>query len=189
MLFNPKPTPPQSAFRVELVSTNTATTTELGLTTCSREPILDLCKTLVDRGHDPATQLAVFSGSKLVVTVTDISAPPRLVWVLRNGRLRKPVVRVLPDDDSALYRIEWPDTGISPPANLSRCKAAALDWAQQKAATGHRNFSMAQRLKLQTNFWWSPSYVRQNEPAARAMAPPTKTHQRAPELGSLARAD
>ena len=162
MLYNPNISPPQSAIRVELLNPNTVTARELGVTTCSREPIFDLCRTLVDRGHDPATLLTVFSGSKLVVTVTDLSNPPRRVWLLRNGRLRTPVAVVVPDDGSSLYRIKRSDTDLSSPANLTRCKAAALDWAQQQAAIKHRNLSVAQRLILQTNFWWSASYVRQN---------------------------
>jgi hypothetical protein len=56
----------------------------------------------------------------------------------------------------------WPDIGPSPPANLTRCKAAALEWAERNVATEHRNLSMAQRLKLLNNFSWSSSPLRQN---------------------------
>jgi hypothetical protein len=71
-------------------------------------------------------------------------------------------IRVLPCHAlPPLYQIEWPD-GLSPPANLTRCMAAAREWAEQKAITGHRKLRVARRLKLLDNFWWSSSYVAQN---------------------------
>jgi hypothetical protein len=57
-----------------------------------------------------------------------------------------------------IYRIEWPDVGLSP-ANLTRCRSAALEWAERNLITEHRNLSVAQRLKSLNNFWWSSSYV------------------------------
>jgi hypothetical protein len=50
------------------------------------------------------------------------------ILCLRRGRSHRPVVRIIPD--GALYRIEWPDTGLSGLVNLSRAKAAALEWAE-----------------------------------------------------------
>jgi hypothetical protein len=70
-------------------------------------------------------------------------------------------VWIVPDGSSPLYRVDWPDIGLSGLVNLTRAKAAAREWAEQKAATDHRNLSMAQRLKLLENFWWSSSPVRQ----------------------------
>jgi len=58
-------------------------------------------------------------------------------------------------------RIEWPDIGLSDLANLTRCKDAALAWAEQQVAAEHRNLSVAQRLKSLKNFQWSSSLVRQ----------------------------
>jgi len=79
------------------------------------------------------------------------------IHTLYRGRSRHPIVRVIPD--GVLYRIEWPDTGLSDVTNLSRAKAAALEWAERQALTEHRNLSVAQRLKLLNNFSWSSSPV------------------------------
>jgi hypothetical protein len=74
------------------------------------------------------------------------------------------VLRVVPaENGSPLYRIEWPDIGLSDPANLSRCRQAAIEWAEQCWLTDHRNLSVAQRLKSLDNFSWSSSPVRQNQ--------------------------
>jgi hypothetical protein len=70
-------------------------------------------------------------------------------------------VWVVPVVNSPLYQIKWPDIGVSAPANLTRCKNAALVWAEQRALTKARNLSVAQRLILLNNFWWSTSPVRQ----------------------------
>ena len=69
---------------------------------------------------------------------------------LYRGRSQHPIVRIIPD--GVLYRIEWPDIGLSDLTNLTRAKAAALEWAQQKAMTEGRNLSVAQRLKSLDNF-------------------------------------
>jgi hypothetical protein len=85
------------------------------------------------------------------------------VWSLHHGRRRKTIVRVVPDADSPLYRVQWLDTGLSPIANLTRCKDAALEWAERNAVTKHRNLSVAQRLKSLDNFLWSSSPMRRND--------------------------
>jgi hypothetical protein len=85
-------------------------------------------------------------------------------YSLHRGRSRKPIVRIIPS--GSLYRIEWPDIGLSDLTNLTRAKAAALEWAQQKAMTGDRKLPVARRLKSLDNFWWSSSYVAANERAA-----------------------
>ena len=81
------------------------------------------------------------------------------IWSLYRGRSSRPVVRLIPN--GALYRIEWPDIGLSDLTNLSRGKAAALEWAEQKAIED-RKLSVAQRLKTLDNFSWSSSPVRLN---------------------------
>ena len=53
-----------------------------------------------------------------------------IVWSLHRGRSRKSVVRVIPDSD--LFQIEWPDTGLSDWTNLTRAKAAALEWGERQ---------------------------------------------------------
>jgi len=65
-----------------------------------------------------------------------------------------------------LYRIEWPDIGLSDLTNLTRAKAAALQWAERQAITEDRKTSVARRLKSLENFWWSSSYSAPNEQAA-----------------------
>jgi len=80
---------------------------------------------------------------------------------LYRGRSTRPVVRVVPA--GRLFRIEWPDLGLSDVVNLSRAKAAALEWAQRQALTEGRNLSVAQRLKSLDNFWWSSSPIAANE--------------------------
>jgi hypothetical protein len=55
---------------------------------------------------------------------------------------RKLGVEVCFDDSSGLYRIHWPDIGISSPANLTRCKDAALAWAEQQTMTEKRNIGV-----------------------------------------------
>jgi hypothetical protein len=86
------------------------------------------------------------------------------IHTLYRGRSRHPIVRIIPD--GALYRIEWPDIGLSDVTNLSRAKAAALEWAERKAATEGRNLSVAQRLKSLDNFSWSSSPVRSSDRVA-----------------------
>ena len=54
------------------------------------------------------------------------------IYCLYRGRLRRPIVRIIPD--GILYRIEWPDIGLSDHTNLTRAKAAALEWAQRNEA-------------------------------------------------------
>jgi hypothetical protein len=80
------------------------------------------------------------------------------IYSLHRGRSRKPLVRIIPDGQ--LYRIEWPDIGLSDLTNLTRAKAAALEWAERKTVTEDRKLPVARRLKSLDNFWWSPSPMR-----------------------------
>ena len=84
-----------------------------------------------------------------------------IVCSLHRGRSRHTLVRVIPDC-CGLFRIEWPDIGLSDLANLTRCKAAAREWAERKTMTEDRKTNAARRLKSLDNFWWSSSYVAQN---------------------------
>src|SRR5262245_38583154 len=86
----------------------------------------------------------------------------QVMWSLHRGRLRKPLVCVVPEHDSPLYRILWPDLGPSAPANLSRCIDAAQQWAEQSALTEDRKSNAARRLRSLNNLLWSRSWVRQN---------------------------
>ena len=86
------------------------------------------------------------------------SSGRKRAYSLHHGRLRRPIVRILPDS-AALYRIEWPDIGLSAPANLARCMEAALAWGEQRLLTEHRKMNGARRLKSLDNFSWSASPV------------------------------
>jgi hypothetical protein len=94
----------------------------------------------------------------------DIAQMHPVIYSLHRGRSLRALVCVIPAGE--LYRIAWPDGTLSWPANLTRCKAAAIEWAEQNAMTKHRNLSVAQRLKLLANFSWSWTYVTQNGLAA-----------------------
>jgi hypothetical protein len=82
---------------------------------------------------------------------------------LRNGKSTKTIVEIFPDPGTGLYRIIWPDIGPSDLANLTRCKAAVMDWAESRAMTEDRKKSGARRLKSLENFSWSASYVCQKQ--------------------------
>jgi len=89
----------------------------------------------------------------------------KYVHSLHRGRSAKSLVDVIPDSaGTGLYRILWPDIGLSDRANLSRCKQAALEWAQDQA-TRPRKASVARYLKSLDNFSWSASPVRENDTA------------------------
>jgi hypothetical protein len=52
------------------------------------------------------------------------------IVALYRGRSRKPLLRLVPS--GVLYRIEWPDIGLSDLVNITRAKAAALEWARRQ---------------------------------------------------------
>jgi hypothetical protein len=79
------------------------------------------------------------------------------VYSLHRGRSHWALVRVVPC--GALYRIEWPDVGLSQPANLTRCKDAAREWAERRAVIEDRKSNAARRLKSLNFFWRSSSHV------------------------------
>jgi hypothetical protein len=84
-----------------------------------------------------------------------------IVYSLHRGRSRRALVRVV-SDCCGLYRVEWPDIGLSDLANLTRCKAAAREWAERESVLQDRKTNAARRLKSLENFWWSSSYIAQN---------------------------
>ena len=87
------------------------------------------------------------------------------IYSLHRGR--KVLVRVIPDGQ--LYRIEWPDIGLSDLTNLTRAKAAAREWAERKVMTEDRKRDGARRLKSLDNFWWSSSPMRYFSEAAECL--------------------
>jgi transposase-like protein len=84
-----------------------------------------------------------------------------IVYSLHRGRSHRTLVRVIPDC-CGLYRVAWPDIGLSDLANLTRCKAAAREWAERNTVLEDRKTNVARRLKSLDNFWWARSYVAQN---------------------------
>ena len=95
----------------------------------------------------------------------NLSQSSRQALTLRHGRAGKIILQIVPDSGSSLYRIAWPDIGLSPSANLPRCKDAALRWAEQTALTDDRKNTAARRLRSLNNFSWSSSPVRYLEQA------------------------
>lgn len=89
----------------------------------------------------------------------------RLAHRLHCGRSKKILVKIIPDS-SGLYRVVWPDIGLSDVANLTRCKQAALEWAEKAAQPRDRKTSVARYLNSLNNFWWSASPVRSNQSGA-----------------------
>jgi hypothetical protein len=91
-----------------------------------------------------------------------VNAPNNSVeWLLRHQS--KILARVVRDEASPLWRVAWPDIGLSPTANLSRCMDAAQQWAERSfLTTEHRKNGAARSLKSLHNFSWSASLVRLN---------------------------
>jgi hypothetical protein len=90
----------------------------------------------------------------------------RRIYSLHRGRSKRLIVHIAPDHSTGLYRIAWPDIGLSDVTNLTRAKDAAREWAERKAVTEDRKLPVARRLKSLDNFWWSASPVRQTAEAA-----------------------
>jgi hypothetical protein len=86
------------------------------------------------------------------------------VYSLHRGRSGRPIVHIVPD--GALYRIHWPDIGPSDLCNLSRAKAAALEWAEHQAMVEDRKKRGIGALKSLRNFSWSSSPMRLTERVA-----------------------
>jgi len=91
-----------------------------------------------------------------------VNAPNNSVeWLLRHQS--KILARVVRDEASPLWRVQWPDIGPSPPGNLSRCMDAAQQWAERSFhLTEHRKNGAGRALKSLHNFSWSASPMRQN---------------------------
>jgi hypothetical protein len=80
--------------------------------------------------------------------------------MLRHGRGAAMVRLVV---DGKLWRIAWPDIGLSTPVNLTRAKEAARLWAEAEYLRKNRR---QRALKSLDNFSWSSPPVRQSEAAA-----------------------
>jgi hypothetical protein len=117
-----------------------------------------------------------------------MTATTRRFWSLHYGRSLKPLAWIVPDAGSRLYQIEWPDIGLSDLSNLTRCKDAALAWAERKVAIEDRKRSGARRLKSLNNFRWSSSLVRQIKINGAIPAPEAKSIWSVPSPSELRRA-
>jgi len=91
--WNPRPA---QALRAELVGSNTATAA--GLTACGRTPLLELCRLLLQAGHDPKTSLVAWRGKTLCLRVSAIGLAAQLTIDgrsyfsrLQNFRIAPPV--------------------------------------------------------------------------------------------------
>jgi hypothetical protein len=80
--------------------------------------------------------------------------------VLRHGS--RLLIRIVPDDAGPLYRIEWPDIGLSAPVNLTRAREAARLWAEAQYLRENRR---QRALKSLRNFSWSSAPVRKSQAA------------------------
>jgi hypothetical protein len=104
------------------------------------------------------------------------------VYTLHRGKAphSRAVARVIRcDAHPQLFQVDWRDGELSPPANLTRCMAAAREWAERRAMTEHRKTSVARRLKSLANFWWSSSPIEQTVPTVvgRKRSPTGETLQ------------
>jgi hypothetical protein len=75
----------------------------------------------------------------------------RLAHRLHCGRSKKILVKIIPDS-SGLYRVVWPDIGLSDIANLTRCKQAALEWAEQVMITKRRQIECRSTFEIIEQF-------------------------------------
>jgi hypothetical protein len=84
-----RPAPSSVTISAELIGTNHATA--LGVVARSPSPVLALCRTLVEAGHDPATPLHAYRGNTLALKVRSIGEGAKLT--VEDNHLGKPVFR------------------------------------------------------------------------------------------------
>jgi hypothetical protein len=65
-----------NVIRVELTSTDVDTCTAANITAHSHTPVLTLCRKMIAAGIDPATELQVFRGDTLALTIRNSARPP-----------------------------------------------------------------------------------------------------------------
>jgi hypothetical protein len=66
----------RATIRAELISDDTATAAGIAVT--ARPPVTELCRALIEAGHDPDLRLEAWRGSTLCLTVKSIVAAARL---------------------------------------------------------------------------------------------------------------
>ena len=67
-----------NVIRVELPSTGVDTCTAASITARSHTPVLTLCRKMIAAGIDPATELQVFRGDTLALTIRNIGEAAKL---------------------------------------------------------------------------------------------------------------
>ena len=67
-----------NVIRVELTSTGLDTCTAANITAHSHTPVLTLCRKMIAAGIDPATELQVFRGDTLALTIRNIGEAAKL---------------------------------------------------------------------------------------------------------------
>jgi hypothetical protein len=85
--------------------------------------------------------------------------------ILRHGSASHDLVRIVPDETTLLWRIDWPDIGLSDAVNITRAKEAARLWAESQMLRTLRKNGAERALKSLSNFSWFCSPVRQKRAA------------------------
>jgi hypothetical protein len=75
----------------ELIGTNQAQATALGIEVRGNSPVLALCRRLVEHGHDPAAELHAYRGDVLALKVRSIGEGAKLT--VKDNHIRKPIFR------------------------------------------------------------------------------------------------
>ena len=78
-----------NVIRVELTSTGIDTCTAANITAHSQTPVLTLCRKMIGAGIDPATELQVFRGDTLALTIRNIGEAAKLT-VRESGTEGRP---------------------------------------------------------------------------------------------------
>ena len=80
-----------NVIRVALTSTGVDTCTAANITAHSHTPVLTLCRKMIAAGIDPATELQVFRGDTLALTIRSIGRAAKLT-VRESGSERSPTL-------------------------------------------------------------------------------------------------
>jgi hypothetical protein len=94
---------------------------------------------------------------------------------LHHANSKRVLAAVVRDGRPGMYRVRWPDLGLSDVANLTRCCDAARRWAERQLMTEPGKLSTAARLKSLNNFSWSSSPIEQKAFRGIAGRPAAKT--------------
>jgi hypothetical protein len=96
------------AIRAEIVGDHTCMA--LGVTVVGNAPILQICRQLVEAGHDPERPLQAYRGKTLCLTIASIGIAAE--YAVANNRVGTPVFR--------RWRDRAPSSGEAPPVRGNR---------------------------------------------------------------------